>query len=73
LLLQQALKDENAGTDLNQTRLARLFAQHAYKWTTDTKKYPITPIGCSLEVSRTMYNKYKHWFSTCGLMSGLDY
>lgn len=73
LLLRQALKCANAGTELNQTRLARLFAQHAYKWTTDTKKYPIASIGCPLEVSRTMYNKYKHWFSTCGFMSGLNY
>jgi alpha-N-acetylglucosaminidase len=37
LLLRQALKDENAGHALNQTKLARLFAQHAYNWTTDTK------------------------------------
>jgi alpha-N-acetylglucosaminidase len=69
LLLGQALKDANAGRALNQTKLTRLFAQHAYNWTADTKKYPIAPIGCALKVSRSIYNKYKNWFSTCDLMS----
>jgi alpha-N-acetylglucosaminidase len=73
LLLRQALKDENAGHSLNQTELNQLFAQHAYNWTTDTKKYPAAPIGCALEVSRSMYDKYKDWFSTCGLVSGSTY
>jgi len=65
MLMEQALKDQAAGLALNQTKVARLHAELAYRWTTAETKYPMSPLGDSLTISRRMFEKYKHWFSTC--------
>eukprot|EP00980_Cylindrotheca_fusiformis_P012012 scaffold2844_cov123-Cylindrotheca_fusiformis.AAC.5 len=65
ILLGQALKDQIAGQPLNQTVVDRLFAMHAYSWTTSTNPYPQVETGDAFEVSIEMYEKYKGWFSSC--------
>lgn len=70
LLMRQAMQDEIAGRPLNQTKVARLNAQHAYRWTTSQNKYPTSPVGNALSVSRCMFEKYKHWFTSCFSPSG---
>lgn len=67
ILLDQALRDEaSASKILNKTEVNRLFANHAYQWTTDTKKkYPTAPTGDALLVSKKLYRKYKHRFAAC--------
>jgi alpha-N-acetylglucosaminidase len=65
ILLRQALKDHAAEQSLNQTRVERLFAQHAYKWTTATNAYSTVETGDALNVSFHMFYKYKDWFSSC--------
>jgi alpha-N-acetylglucosaminidase len=72
LLLQQALKDEAASTSLNQTEVKRLQAGHAFRWTTATNNYPSTPVGDFLAVTRSMYDKYKHWFTSCDTTTLLE-
>ncbi|CAJ1949486.1 unnamed protein product [Cylindrotheca closterium] len=64
-LLGRAIEDKTAGRPLNQTAVDELFASHAYHWTTSTNKYPTTVQGDAFETSIKMYEKYRHWFSTC--------
>ena len=64
LLLQQALADYNAGHMLSRTELARLYAVHAYKWTTDIYKYPTEPTEMCWPYRR-VFDKYKQWFALC--------
>lgn len=66
LLLDQALKDQRANQPLNQTEVDRIFAQHAYKWTTATTPYPTERTGNALTVTKDLFLKYKHWFALCG-------
>lgn len=72
ILLGQAMLDQDAGRFLNQTMVDRLFAMHAYLWTTATNPYPQTVTGDAFEVSIAMYQKYKGWFSSCGAVEGGD-
>jgi len=65
ILLAQALRDEAAGVPLNKTEKDRLFAKHAYRWTTSTKKYPEQPTENPLKISKELFFKYKHWFALC--------
>ena len=51
LLMKQALQDQAAGQPLDQSRVDRRFAQHAYEWTTDMNKYPTHTTGDALQVS----------------------
>ena len=69
ILLGRALHDEVAGNVLNQTEVDRLFAQHAYEWTTSTNKYPLSTAGDAFTVSNVIYHKYKSWFSSCDTAS----
>lgn len=69
ILLGRALHDEVAGNVLNQTEVDRLFAQHAYEWTTSTNKYPLSTAGDAFTVSNVIYHKYKSWFSSCDAAS----
>ena len=72
ILLGQALHDQAAGKSLNQTETDRLFAQHAYEWTTSTKKYPSSVRGDAFEIAREMYLKYKSWFSSCNSITSAE-
>lgn len=64
-LLGQAIKDKTSGSPLNQTAVDELFAMHAYHWTTAANKYPTTVQGDAFEISIKLFEKYRHWFSTC--------
>lgn len=64
--LEQALRDEKAGLPVNSTMIALLRAEIAYNFTTATKKYPITPTGDPVAMSRVIFDKYSSWFSPCG-------
>ena len=71
ILLQQSLQDQKRGQPLNSTEVQRLFAKHAFEWTTlKEKPYFLGQEGpSSLErvqkISREMIQKYSHWFETC--------
>lgn len=65
LLMKQGLKDQAAGRALNQTAVSRLHAELAYRWTTAENKYSSFPVGDAIESSRSMFEKYKHWFIPC--------
>ena len=65
LLLAQAIEDQSRGHALNHTEVDRLFALHAYSWTRATNKYATEPVGDTLQLSLTMWEKYKGWFTTC--------
>jgi alpha-N-acetylglucosaminidase len=70
ILLGRALKDQAAGQPLNQTAVDRLFAAHAYAWTTSTNPYPQTVAEDAFEISIAMYEKYKGLFSSCSAKRG---
>ena len=63
--LEQALRDEQTGLPLNSTTVARLRAELAYNFTTATNKYPTTPTGDPVAMSRVMFDKYSSWFAPC--------
>lgn len=63
--LEQALQDEEAGRPLNSTMISRLRAELAYNFTTATNKYPTTPTGDPVAMSRVMFDKYSSWFASC--------
>lgn len=65
ILLRQALKDQEINQTLDQAEVDRLFARHAYEWTTATDKYSTTTTGDAISTSTLMFTKYKAWFSTC--------
>jgi alpha-N-acetylglucosaminidase len=65
LLLDQGMEDQMANQPLNQTAVDRLFAQHAYQWTTATNPYPTHPEGDALTTSYDLFFKYLHWFQAC--------
>lgn len=67
LLISRAIHDALADQPLNQTAVDRLHANLAHKWTTAQNKYETTPTGDPLAVSRRMFLKYKHWFTSCHL------
>jgi len=78
ILLNQALKDQQNGVPLNSTEVDRIFAIHAYEWTTSVKRAN-TPVDDSsslpddrqiyiretIQTSKEMLEKYLHWFKTC--------
>lgn len=77
ILLKQALKDQQNDVPLNSTKVDRLFAVHAYEWTTsvssrnsssDTSsalddQYSI--VQGTIRSSKEMLEKYSHWFDIC--------
>jgi Alpha-N-acetylglucosaminidase (NAGLU) C-terminal domain len=68
ILLHRALQDEVQLQPLNNTELQRLFAVHAFEWTTSfsftTSESPVI-IENAREISHRMIQKYSHWFSSC--------
>ena len=79
LLLEQALRDQQNGQSLNSTTVKRIFASHAYKWTTTESREAVAPrtrltsrnyhrntLRMTLAVSKEMLEKYSHWFNWCG-------
>jgi hypothetical protein len=68
ILLQRALQDEVQRQALNKSEVQRLFAAHAFEWTTShfsgSSESPVN-IENAREISNTMIQKYSHWFSTC--------
>jgi len=75
ILLDQALYDQQSGRPLNSTAVRRLFAVHAYEWTTSVEDEIVllpTPFLLlqdertrTLETSKDMLEKYSHWFEAC--------
>lgn len=79
ILLRQAVQDQQDGQPLNSTTVDRLFAVHAYQWTTSTSnaaaaaQYKLRYSRGdkenasleTLEVSKEMLEKYSHWFKAC--------
>jgi len=79
LLLEQALRDQQNGQPLNSTTVNRIFAIHAYEWTTTESSEAVAPraqftlpnyhrstLRMTLDVSKEMLEKYSHWFKECG-------
>ena len=60
--MKQAFQDQAADQPLDQSKVNRRFAQHAYEWTTDMNKNPTQTTGDALQVSQGMLDKYKDWF-----------
>jgi Alpha-N-acetylglucosaminidase (NAGLU) C-terminal domain len=67
VLLNNALVDEGRGQPLNNTEIKRLFAQHAYDWTTSMSFVAFDPASINQApiVSSAMIGKYSHWFESC--------
>ena len=65
LVMEQALSDAAAGKSLDRSALNRVYAEHAYNWTTATNPYPTEPVGDYVAVSKAMRTKYAHYFTTC--------
>jgi alpha-N-acetylglucosaminidase len=65
VVAQQALSDAKAGRSLNAVAVNKGKAQLAYEWTTSQSKYPTTPVGDAVSVSRKMHQAYKGYFSSC--------
>ena len=77
ILLTQAVKDQQNGKPLNSTEVDRLFAIHAYQWTTSVNSANGHASSSSLledrsavvqetiQMSQEMLKMYSHWFDTC--------
>ena len=77
ILLTQAVKDQQNGKPLNSTEVDRLFAIHAYKWTTSVNsanghassssllKDRSAVVQETIQISKEMLKMYSHWFDTC--------
>lgn len=78
LLLKQALQDQQNGQPLNSTKVERIFAAHAYEWTTSVisakptlanesyfpNKQQTSPQE-AIRISKKMIEKYSHLFLGC--------
>merc|ERR1719188_2074093 len=65
VVMKQALIDAKAGRALDEAAVDRAKAILAYHWTTSQEKYPTSPVGDAVVVSKKMHNKYKDYFATC--------
>ena len=78
ILLQQALRDQQNSQPLNSTKVEKLFADHAYDWTTSVSEEGKTAntsapehrdwrfvVRKTIQTSREMHQKYLHWFKDC--------
>ena len=78
ILLKQALRDQQEGQPLNSTEVERMFAIHAYEWTTAVQSENVTLASSfqslrdhrtssekTIQTSKEMLNKYSSWFNTC--------
>ena len=78
IMLKQALNDQQSGQPLNSTEVDRLFAVHAYEWTTSVNSTSDNFATSSsllrdrqnvsqenIRTSKEMLGKYFHWFQAC--------
>jgi len=78
ILLKQALIDQQIGQPLNTTEVDRIFAVHAYEWTTSVNTSNASfatsssmhrderaAIHEAIPASKEMLEKYSHWFKEC--------
>lgn len=65
LLMDQALNDQGQGNALNQTKVDRILARHAYNWTTSVNPYPTSTTGDAVAISMMKLDKWTDTFDTC--------
>jgi len=77
ILLHQALQDQQKGKSLNNTEVKRIFAAHAYEWTTSVNNGKLSRAAGDLvddqqsnfrktiQTSKKILAKYSHWFEKC--------
>jgi alpha-N-acetylglucosaminidase len=78
ILLKQALQDQQNDQPLNSTEVERIFAVHAYEWTTSVNNKNTsfatsssllrdqrTTFRETIRTSKEMLEKYSHWFKAC--------
>jgi len=60
-----ALTAAAAGKPVASADVDQMRATLAYEWTTATNKYPTTPVGDALALSKEMHAKYSPYYATC--------
>jgi hypothetical protein len=65
LLQTQAIKDAASKKATPAATVDQILADHAYAFTTSTKKYPTEPVGDAVAVSSAMRAKYASYFTKC--------
>jgi hypothetical protein len=74
ILFEQALYDQEHQQELNQTEVQRLFAKHAFEWTTSNSfRVSTEPVSSNSDylldqaiiASEKMLHKYSSWFGPC--------